>query len=79
MFELGEKQAAKACAEKFLTKDLWNECGVSRLASLLRLANLYITASDDESDKRRLIASFVFEGKPANVVVSSTDKHGFFS
>uniref|UniRef100_A0A0R3RXV6 Protein NRDE2 homolog n=1 Tax=Elaeophora elaphi TaxID=1147741 RepID=A0A0R3RXV6_9BILA len=64
MYELGEKQTAIICASKFLITNMWSEVEVGRAISLLRMAIVYISATDDEIEKRRLIASFILEGKP---------------
>lgn len=64
MFELGEKQIAKICASKFLITSIWNEVEVVRTIPLLRMAIVYISATDDEDEKRCLIANFICHGKP---------------
>lgn len=75
MCELGEKQTAKICADKFLITNLWRETEVARAVSLFRMALVCISATDDETEKRRLIANFICEGKPvANAVILKKSK-----
>ncbi|EJD76128.1 hypothetical protein LOAG_16865 [Loa loa] len=72
MYELGEKGAAKACANKFLITNMWSKVEMVRAISLFRMAIVCISATDDESEKQRLIASFICEGRSiANVTTDA--------
>ncbi|KAM3718596.1 putative Golgi apparatus membrane protein-like protein [Dirofilaria immitis] len=70
LYELGEKNASKVCANKFLMKNMWNETETARTISLLRMALICISATDDETEKRHLIASFICEGRPVTDVTT---------
>ncbi|KAK6104450.1 NRDE-2 necessary for RNA interference family protein [Brugia pahangi] len=74
MYELGEKNVAKVCANKFLMTNMWGEGEKIRAISLLRMAIVCISATDDETEKRRLIASFICEGKPMVDVTTDAEK-----
>uniref|UniRef100_A0A915PXI6 Uncharacterized protein n=1 Tax=Setaria digitata TaxID=48799 RepID=A0A915PXI6_9BILA len=47
---------------------------VTRIIPLLRMAIVCISATDNEDDKRRLIASFICEGKPMTDVTTDAKK-----
>ncbi|KAL3995282.1 NRDE-2 necessary for RNA interference family protein [Acanthocheilonema viteae] len=74
MYELGEKQAAKICATKFLITNMWNEVEIARTISLLRMAIVCISATDDETEKRHLIAGFICEGKFVTDTITDAKK-----